>query len=51
MQEQINIDENTFFNTTLNLFLENKNLLDKCSGGDDCILGCFDLDFKLIDCE
>ena len=51
MQEQINIDENTFFNTTLNLFLENKNLLDRCDGNDDCIVGCFDLDFKLIECE
>ena len=51
MQEQINIDENTFFNTTLNLFLENKNLLDRCDGNDDCIVGCFDLDYKLIECE
>ena len=50
MQEQNNIDENTFFNTTLSLFLENTHLLDKCKN-DDCILGCFDLDYNLIDCE
>ena len=51
MQEQINIDENTFFNTTLNIFLENQNLLNRCDGDDDCIMGCFDLDYKLIDCD
>ena len=50
MQEQNNIDENTFFNTTISLFLENTNLLDKCQN-DDCIVACFDLDYKLIDCE
>jgi len=49
MKEQNNIDEDTFFNTTLSLFLENKNLLKTCKN-DDCILGCFDLDYKLIDC-
>ena len=50
MQEQINIDENTFFNTTINLFIENSNLLETCKN-DDCIMGCFDLDYKLIDCK
>ena len=49
MQEQNNIDEDTFFNETINLFLENAELLKKCKN-EDCILGCFDLDFKLIDC-
>ena len=50
MQEQNNIDENTFFNTTISLFLENMNLLDKCEN-DDCIVACFDLDYNRIDCE
>jgi len=49
MKTQINIDETTYFNTTLNLFLENQNLLSKCTN-DDCIMGCFDLDYKLINC-
>ena len=50
MQEQIGIDEFTFFNTTLQLFLENTKLLENCEN-DDCIVGCFDLDFKKINCE
>jgi hypothetical protein len=49
MQEQINIDEDTFFNTTISLFLENSKLLDNCTE-DDCIMGCFDLDFNNIPC-
>ena len=44
-----NIDEDTFFNTTLSLFLENYKLLDNCKD-DDCILACFDLDYNLIKC-
>ena len=44
------MDENTFFNTTLTLFLENSKLLDNCKE-DDCILACFDLDFNIIKCE
>ena len=50
MQEQNGIDEFSFFNTTLNLFLENSKMLDNCKN-DDCIMGCFDLDFKKIKCE
>ena len=50
MQEQIGIDEFSFFNTTLNLFLENSKMLDNCKN-DDCIMGCFDLDFKIVECE
>ena len=34
IQEQNNIDENTYFNTTISLFLENMNLLDKCENRD-----------------
>ena len=50
MQEQINITEDEFFNTALSLFKNNSKLLDKCQE-QDCILGCFDLDYNLIDCE
>ena len=50
MQQQMGIDEFSFFNTTLNLFLENSKLLNNCKS-DDCIMGCFDLDFKQIKCE
>ena len=51
VQAQNNIDEDTYFNTTLSLFLENKNLLDNCNDGDDCIMGCFDLEYNIIKCE
>jgi ribonuclease I len=50
VQEQNNMDEDTYFNTALSLFLENKNLLENCKE-EDCILGCFDLDYNLIKCE
>jgi len=50
VQAQNNMDEDTYFNTTLSLFLENKNLLNNCKE-DDCIIGCFDLDYNLITCE
>jgi len=50
MQEQINIDESTFFNITMNLFLENASLLDSCKD-DDCIMACFDLEYNVIQCE
>jgi ribonuclease I len=50
LQEQNNTDENAYFNTTISLFLDNLNLLDKCNN-DDCILACFDLDYNIIHCE
>ena len=50
MNDQTNINEYDFFNTTITLFLENNKLLNNCID-DDCILGCFDLDYKLIECE
>ncbi len=50
VQVQTNITENNFFNMTLNLFLENKNLLNKCTD-TNCILACFDLNYNIIDCE
>lgn len=50
MHEQIGIDETTFFNTTIALFLENTNMLDDCKE-DDCILACFDMNYKMISCK
>lgn len=50
MHEQIGIDETTFFNTTITLFLKNTNLLNDCKE-DDCILACFDMDYKKITCK
>jgi len=50
MNAQNNINEYDFFNTTITLFLENNKLLNNCID-DDCILGCFDLDYKLIECK
>ena len=49
MKMQVGIDENEYFNTTLNLFLDNQELLEECRN-DDCILACFDLDYNLISC-
>jgi ribonuclease T2 len=49
MQEQNNINEMSFFNKTLSLFIENKKLLEECKE-DDCIMGCFDLEYKLRKC-
>lgn len=49
MKMQVGIDENEYFNTTLNLFLDNQELLEECKN-DDCILACFDLDYNLISC-
>ena len=50
VKEQNNMDEYTFFNIIIILFLENKELIINCKE-DDCILGCFDLDYKLIPCK
>ena len=49
MQEQLDIDEYNYFNLTISLFVENSKLLDNCTE-DDCIMGCFDLDFNIISC-
>jgi len=49
VQEQNNITEDDFFNTALSLFKNNSKLLDNCQE-EDCILGCFDLDYNLIEC-
>ena len=49
MQEQNNITEDEFFNITIALFQDNIKLLDNCKE-EDCILGCFDLDYNLIEC-
>ncbi len=46
---QNNINEDSFFNQTLSLFLDNTNLLDNCKD-DDCIMACFDLEYNIIKC-
>lgn len=50
VEEQYKINEDDYYNMTLNMFIDNMNLLDKCNDKDDCTLGCFDLNLKLIDC-
>jgi ribonuclease I len=50
VQEQNGITEDDFFNITLSLFLDNIKLLDNCKD-DDCMLGCFDLDYNLMECN
>ena len=47
---QNNIDEYSFFNTTIYLFLKHINLTKKCDY-DNCILGCFDLNYNIISCN
>jgi len=51
MKRQNNITENDFFNITLELFDSYKYLINEnCINEDDnCIMCCFDLDFKLIE--
>lgn len=46
---QNNINQDTFFNITISLFVKNKNLLNNCKD-DDCIMACFDLDYNIIKC-
>ena len=45
--------ENDFFNKTLQLFKSYEYLISKrCNTNvDDCIMACFDLDYKIMDCE
>ena len=46
-----NVTETEFFETTLDLFLSNRALVEACDdAADDCIIGCFDLDLSPIDC-
>ena len=47
---QNNIDEYSFFNTTIDLFLKHKKLTNKCQY-DNCILACFDLNYNIINCS
>jgi hypothetical protein len=45
-----NISEYEFSNDTITIFKENYDLLENCTN-DDCIMGCFDLDYSVIECE
>ena len=51
MKTQNNMTENDFFNTTMQLFDSYKFLLKlNCDANDDnCIMGCFDLHYELLD--
>tara|TARA_Y100000992_G_C21202235_1_gene461069 strand:+ start:54 stop:488 length:435 start_codon:yes stop_codon:yes gene_type:complete len=51
MKAQNNITENDFFNITMQLFDSYKFLLDiNCNTKDDnCIMGCFDLEYNRLD--
>ena len=49
MHVQIGINETEYYNTALSMFLENEYLLDNCIE-EDCILGCFDLDYAVMPC-
>lgn len=50
MKSQNNITENDFFNITLQLFESYNFLLDiNCNTKDDnCIMGCFDLEYNIF---
>lgn len=50
MKKQINITENDFFNITLQLFDSHRFLLEtNCDlENENCIMGCFDLDYNLM---
>jgi len=51
MKAQNNITENDFFNITMQLFESYNFLLDiNCNTKDDnCIMGCFDLEYNTLD--
>ena len=44
-----NNTESYYFNQTIELFLDNLNLINNCHQ-DECKLACFDLNYKLINC-
>ena len=51
IKKQNNLSETDFFNITLELFDTNKDKIHKiCTKNDDCILGCFNLQYKPINC-
>lgn len=52
IKQRDGIDEEYFFNKTIQLFLENSEQLINCNNeSDNCIMGCFDLDYNSIPCE
>jgi hypothetical protein len=51
IKSQTGIDEESFFNITLKIFTDYFNLTESCAQQQDCIIGCFDLDYNLIPCE
>ena len=53
IKKQNNMTEYEFFNQTLQLFQSYKGLTDKVCNtkNDNCIIGCFDLDYNFMNCE
>ena len=49
VEKQIGSDENSYFKLAIDLFKNNKELLNNCSGRD-CTMGCFDLEGNYIEC-
>ena len=50
VNNQTGMNEMEFFNKTIELFEENNNKTLLCDNKDDCILGCFDLNFNEFSC-
>jgi ribonuclease I len=48
VEKQMGLEENAYFNFTLNLFADNQHLLDKCND-TNCTMGCFDLHGNLME--
>lgn len=51
VREQLNYNQNDYFNKTIELFKQLLGEYEKCNGSENCILGCFDLEFKKIECK
>ena len=49
VEKQFGLGENGYFTMALDLFRANPNLLTHCKV-ENCVLGCFDLNGKLIKC-
>ena len=49
VEKQIGSNENAYFKLAIDLFENNKNLLNNCSGRD-CTMGCFDLNGNIMKC-
>jgi ribonuclease I len=50
VKSQTGVEEESFFNATLGIFSDYFNLTESCDQQQDCVIGCFDLGYKLIPC-